>query len=193
MRLAFALLSLTACGDTVLDLLPKDGSTDATDACSVDLQSDPNNCGACGKTCAHNQYCSSGACTCLPNMTLCGTSCFDLRSDPDHCGSCTATPCSAGDKCESSSCQTGTCTSPLTACDVSGRSACVDLSAGEPYCGTCGTVCSPNEICAANHCQPYEPATPCTSCPCTTCDSRACCPPIGTQPNPICVTGTACP
>jgi len=190
MRIVFFLL-LTACGDTVLDLLPRDGA--AGDACSVDLQSDPNNCGACGKTCSHNSYCTGGACTCLPNFTACGTSCIDLRSDPDHCGSCTATPCAAGDKCENGSCQTGTCTSPLTACDVTGRSACVDLASGEPYCGACGNVCAPNQICAANHCQLYEPATPCTSCPCAACGANACCPPIGTQTSPICVGGSACP
>ena len=200
MRLVALALACAACGsDAVLDLLPPDAGAEASGcalttcgtAC-VDIANDALNCDGCGKTCAHNQYCAGRVCTCLPGMTLCGSSCFDLRSDPDHCGDCNATPCAAGDKCENGACAAGTCTAPLTACDVSGRSACVTLDAGEPYCGACGVVCAPGQICAAGNCQSYAPASPCTTCPCATCGASACCPGIGAQTAPICVAGSAC-
>jgi hypothetical protein len=201
-------LSCGACGsDAVLDLLPPDGGADAS-ACTtdagcpcgltlcggacVDIQNDALDCNGCGSGCAHNQYCAAGACQCLPGMTLCGASCFDLRSDPDHCGACNATPCASGDKCENGACATGACTAPLTACDVTGRSACVALDAGEPYCGACGSVCAPGQICAGGTCQTYAPATPCTTCPCPECGGDACCPGIGSQTVPICVAGGVC-
>ena len=192
-------LASAACGtDALLDLLPPEGGADAS-ACTtfcggacVDLANDTLNCGACGVGCAHNQYCAARTCTCLPGMTLCGGSCFDLRSDPDHCGACGATPCAAGEKCENGACSAGACTAPLTACDVGGRSACVTLDAGEPYCGSCGVVCAPGQICAAGTCQSDTPAIGCTSCPCASCGASACCPGIGAQTSPLCVAGGAC-
>ncbi len=215
------LLLVSGCGSTApLELLPPEAGLDVTDAgrgsdaaCTdggcpcgltdcggtcVDLANDPDHCGTCTRSCQHWAYCAAGACTCLPTFTACGPSCLPLASDPDHCGGCNATPCGAGTKCEQSTCGTGACGAGLTPCDVSGRTSCVDLAAGVPYCGACGVVCAPDEVCAGGKCARYAPATPCTKCPCTADCQRAlgtatCCPGIAGGSTPICVASTACP
>jgi hypothetical protein len=166
-----------------------------------DLLNDPSHCGDCTKSCSHFQYCRAGNCECLPGFTPCSDgSCHDLLSDPDHCGSCTHPPCNSGEKCESGACGTGACTAPLSGCSFAGnRTACVTLSKGLPYCGDCSTVCGPDQVCAAGHCRPYAPATPCTTCPCADDCARlegagsSCCPGIAGGAQPICVHGTDCP
>jgi hypothetical protein len=97
-------------------------------------------------------------------------------------------------------CLSGPCSPSLTACPVGdGGTSCVDLTTGKPFCGACGVVCGPNQVCAAGQCQSYLPATPCSACPCTSvCDQRvgapsSCCPGIGGGAQPICVAGSACP
>ncbi|MGE3543979.1 MAG: hypothetical protein AB7L28_08605 [Kofleriaceae bacterium] len=53
----------------------------------VDLDSDKQNCGACGHACAGNDYCYYGTCT---GANACD-SCLDATSDPGEvCGSCRA-------------------------------------------------------------------------------------------------------
>lgn len=66
------------------------------DRCT-DLSSDPSNCGACGKTCASDQICQSGACvTCAPPANAsCLNICTDLNTNPLHCGKCNH-PCVLG-------------------------------------------------------------------------------------------------
>jgi hypothetical protein len=167
----------------------------------ADLANDPRNCGACGKTCSHYQYCGAGQCHCLPGLTLCSgdNACHDLTSDPNHCGSCTHA-CVSGEKCDDSVCGTGACSSGLTGCALAGNlTACVDLSKGVPYCGDCSRACGPDQVCAAGACLVYAPATPCTTCPCAADCARTegspaiCCAPVAGGTQPICVHGTACP
>lgn len=210
---ALGFFALAGCG-TSLDLLPADGGDGGAldgacvvDGCAcgltmcngacVDLANDPNHCGSCPNGCAHSAYCAAGSCTCRPTYTACGSSCVQLASDPDRCGGCAATPCTAGQKCEASGCHSGACTGGLTGCDVGGRLACVDLASGIPYCGACGVVCAPDEVCAAGKCARYAPATPCTSCPCVGCTalvgSTTCCPGIAGGSAPICVAAATCP
>src|SRR5215207_2977236 len=78
------------------------GLTDCGGIC-VDLQSDMNNCGACGEICESGLVpveCRSGVCeraNCPVGIEYCGAvdGCRDLSSDPGHCGAC-QNPCVSG-------------------------------------------------------------------------------------------------
>ena len=70
----------------------------------TNLQSDRNNCGACGRKCADNNICSKGKC--CPNGRInCGGVCVNLRTNPDNCGQC-------GKRCPSRRCVDRQCTPP---------------------------------------------------------------------------------
>lgn len=209
MRAAVFLLSIGCAPDATFDLLPgRDGGTSdvaseaivdtscgscpcGTTSCGatcVDLKRDPDNCGMCGKTCAHNQYCHQGQCECWPGLTVCQMSCLDFASNPDHCGACNATPCQPGEKCENGTCGNGTCANGKLSCDFNGRTGCETPNLF--VCLGCNIACSPNEICTPSGCKKYKPATPCTSCPCSCGQNAICCNAID---GAICVEGSVCP
>ena len=79
-----------------------------------DLQSDSNNCGACGNQCNLDNatsYCDSGICVidqCAPGFADCDgnpeNGCeVDLSSDSNHCGGCNQA-CDPGQFCQNSFC-----------------------------------------------------------------------------------------
>jgi len=56
----------------------------------ANLQTDPSNCGACGRQCP-TLYCGGGQCStdvCLSPRVMCGSVCVDLSSDEHNCGAC---------------------------------------------------------------------------------------------------------
>jgi len=61
-------------------------------ACSADVSSDPENCGACGHRCEDElgplSTCSAGTCSCPAATIQCGNRCTRTESDPENCGSC---------------------------------------------------------------------------------------------------------
>jgi hypothetical protein len=68
----------------------------------VDLETDPENCGACAQPCGTGISCVGGMCLCPTGQTLCNKTCVDLTKDPSNCGFC-------GHNCQSSTCTAGLC------------------------------------------------------------------------------------
>jgi hypothetical protein len=125
-----------------------------TGAC-VDLQSDLNNCGACGEICESELVpveCRSGVCeraNCPVGVTYCGAvdGCRDLSSDPGHCGACQQ-PCASG-VCSGGVCAAGgSCAEGQTDCG----GVCVDTCCNNQHCGACGNVCPAGETCFEGIC-----------------------------------------
>lgn len=127
-------------------------------ACS-NLQSDRDNCGACGTACGDGLVCSFGACVegCEGGLVSCGGSCVDQSSDEANCGGCgnaeSLFVCAPGETCTDGVCGcgagelvcAGTCTNPQTDnahCGATGD--CLGANAGE----TCGS----NQACLNGDC-----------------------------------------
>lgn len=112
----------------------------------IELQSDPNNCGACGTRCGANQACQSGACAtnCVSPPTNCGGACVDTQTDSANCGAC-GNACTGGKRCTNGTCG---CAAPSRDCG----GACVDVQSSGTNCGACGTVCGGGRTCVNGAC-----------------------------------------
>src|SRR5690606_17731014 len=105
---ALAAVSPAACGDG-------DGPC-MLDVCGtgcVDVNTDPNNCGACFVECGEGNFCTGGQCepvaACTAPEEQCGEDCVDLSSSLLHCGEC-------DNECnEFDDCLDGTCSPPIVA------------------------------------------------------------------------------
>ncbi|MFN8593179.1 MAG: pentapeptide repeat-containing protein [Thermomicrobiales bacterium] len=112
----------------------------------VDLESDENNCGACGKTCGAGQSCCNGSCTATTTCQALGRTC---GTAPDgacgtlHCGVCSgSTP----------SCSNGACATCAATCPGAGCVFCFNLAEGDTVCGRasdveCRLSCTSNADC----------------------------------------------
>src|SRR5436853_467073 len=115
--------------ETITDGGPIDGGPDAEcraprAVCGgrcVPTDTDPANCGTCGRVCPTGQLCDDGTCAvrCSGGLSECTGACHDLQSDPANCGSC-GHGCSAGQVCSMGAC-TLTCAPGTTACGASCR------------------------------------------------------------------------
>ncbi len=116
----------------------------------ADLQSSPDNCGACGFACAPGHVCQAGACTdlCGQGMGFCGAQCVSLASSPAHCGACDS-PCPAGQLCVNGACSF---TCEQTVCPGSVGPECVALSDDPAHCGACSSPCLQGQICVGGQC-----------------------------------------
>ncbi|HEY2775927.1 MAG TPA: hypothetical protein VGK20_17935 [Candidatus Binatia bacterium] len=96
------------------------GDTNCNNVC-VNLETDEDNCGACGTVCDDTQICAIGVCTCPMGEVGCSGTCTNTATDSLNCGAC------------------GTvCGGTTPACC---NSACADLSSDPFNCGTCGDIC----------------------------------------------------
>jgi hypothetical protein len=111
----------------------------------VDLQTDTDNCGACGTLCpvAPETYnCEGGVCippSCAP-LVNCGGLCDDLLTSSINCGAC-GISCPEGTTCLAGECGQpggGGCLVGLTMC----AGVCVDLNSDPANCGACGVDCA---------------------------------------------------
>ncbi len=158
----------------------------------ADLQSDPTNCGACGRSCADGMVCTAGVCQvrCPAGATVCGGTCVNTQTDNANCGAC-GRPCAAGQVCSLGACGT-TCAASLATCaggdagsDAGAAPFCADLANDRLNCGACGTACPPGNICVARACQ--------LSCAAGQSQCGAACADLQND-NAHCGTcGTACP
>jgi hypothetical protein len=120
----------------------------------VDLSSDQQNCGSCGKACTGSLTCVGGACQCRGIVctgadSCCDSGCKNLMDDPANCGTC-GKSCSAGELCVGGQCQCGTmpCMSNQACCN----SQCTTTDSDAQNCGACGNICNPGEQCAGGSC-----------------------------------------
>src|SRR6185369_9902735 len=62
------------------------GQTTCNGQCVNVSGNDPQNCGACGKTCGAGSTCQAGACVCGTGQLSCTSGC--VTSDNNNCGQC---------------------------------------------------------------------------------------------------------
>jgi hypothetical protein len=140
---------LTGC-DAKRELVCAQGTTDCGGRC-VSLDTDSQNCGACGRAVGPLQICAAAAAACAPGIDLCGATCTDLARDPGNCGACGAA-CAADRFCTTdagSTACTDSCPGGFAAC---GRS-CVALATDRYHCGACGHACGAGESCRDGACR----------------------------------------
>ncbi len=125
------------------------GRVDCSGQC-VDLSTDVENCGTCGRSCDPGEICDgSGVCTlsCPPGQGDCGGKCVDLATDVNDCGTC-GRACGLNEICDDGVCQLS-CPSATEDCG----GVCLDTGTDRNSCGSCGITCLSNELCTDGNCE----------------------------------------
>jgi hypothetical protein len=138
-----------------------DGACPAAECCGgvcVDLTSDTDHCGLCGKACQQGvDDCCNGAC-------------LDVTLDESNCGSC-GLVC-PGTVCFGGECST-TCDSPFQDCDqnlaLNGCEA--DLTSDAANCGSCGIACPAGALCVGSVCACADGRADCDGNPVNGCET----------------------
>jgi hypothetical protein len=138
-----------------------------------DVESDPQNCGLCGRVCGEGEQCVNGWCVCGDAGTCiegsekcCEGQCVNILYDPTNCGDC-GVECQAetGPECLEGTCVCPNLTESPRACDGTYEDMCCErtfLAAGgcfnlgddREHCGSCDNTCPVFEgsICLAGQC-----------------------------------------
>jgi hypothetical protein len=170
----------------------------------IDLTTNLEHCGQCGKRCAPGEYCRAdhervavcvcphepdqGACDNSPGGSCCpGAGCVNINTDVDHCGRC-GNDCAAGPRPQGDSCSNGNCRcgpnreqcAPGQWCTgvlnpEEGSCGCANLMEDEEHCGNCWTQCDTNETCQSGTCRCGSGGSNCRG-----------------QPNNFCCGGSSC-
>ncbi len=150
---------------------------DALDVYCADTQTDPKNCGSCGRDCkgpfsSSGKYCVLGECSWCknPGETRCdvigkGDYCADLRTDPRNCGRCRR-DCKNPTSFKGNYCIDGQCShcrdASQTRCTpIGGDDYCTDLLTDPRNCGRCGKDCKNPTAFQGNYCIEGQ----CSHCP----------------------------
>lgn len=123
----------------------------------VNLDSDHDNCGMCGKRCGPRENCEFGDCECTTGTSRCG---------PGEC-------CLSGERCcrDAEGLGRNCCPPNLTCCS---DGICRDLGT-QLHCGACFDNCAGNERCCQNVCTPVDSAAQCGECGRTCGAGEDCC------------------
>lgn len=177
--------STPSCVSGSCDWKCKAGYTKCGNAC-FEINSDLNNCGACGNVCqqwpghpVYSAVCSNGICgyKCNSPYTMCPTGCKKLESDEKNCGVC-------GNACKPLEvCQNGKCASCIQICTGAGQSC---GSYQECDCGKC----SINQVCEGGRCISTICTPPCP--PDQMCRDARCVPRPTSKCNPPCQPPEVC-
>jgi hypothetical protein len=129
---------------------------DSSNGCNINLNTDPNNCGACGTVCPNGPNgtaaCTGGTCTivCTSGYANCdgnpSNGCeVNLQNNASNCGACgniCSTPNGTA-ACAGGTCQVAVCNSGYADCNMNPSDGCEINTMIDPNnCGACGTVCS---------------------------------------------------
>ena len=126
----------------------------------INLQTDPNNCGAVGNVCtAENDPCYQGKCIaecpCEPNtITDCNGACIDIDQDFYNCGAC-GNSCTDGQVCNGGTCETLCDPVDCPAPPVNASSVCRKDN-------SCGFTCNPGYALGADGKSCVKSCTPAT-------------------------------
>jgi hypothetical protein len=127
----------------------------------VDLFSNKNNCGVCGRACGSQEICVNARCgpACTERgATLCDDKCVDLDTDMNNCGSCgteckTFLPNAKGSLCADGKCVISQCKSDYGDCNEKISDGCeVNLRLDASNCGSCGEKCPSGQVCYNKKC-----------------------------------------
>lgn len=144
-------------------------SVSACTACGgacVDLATDPDHCGTCGRQLSEGGRCEGGKPACAAGLTACGDRCVNLLTDANNCGAC-------GQAVQGGVCAGGapSCSVPLAWCSTG----CTLLSSDPGNCGRCGAACPATYACVGGQCSCAAGQTICgASCVDTRTDSDNC-------------------
>lgn len=126
--------------------------------------------GICRQTCPPGKIRNPVTCDCR-----CANSCaYPFIIDPDNCACKCPSPCPISYLQDPINCS---CYCPPGTTDCGGR--CVVLGVDRQNCGSCGTVCAPNEDCCLGVCVPVDRDPNCGQCGHICGSGQVCCAPRG--------------
>lgn len=199
----------TSSGDVSTQVCGDEACEEGEDCCGfecISVMDDPDNCGACGNTCATDESCVDGACTCGDSSCNLGErccssganqSCINTQVDINNCGAC-GEVCANEELCVRGLCVcespggTQQCGEDDTCCPGAG---CRNLDTDALHCGACGVICGAGESCVDGACACGSTAGGvATGKACsngTSCcgDPESCVADTLANPNPLCSCG----